>query len=192
MKRKTYFRLYFCVFAFSWDIDQLRSSLWPLTATLFLLDKFCLISLLFLMAIQLCFVQTQRVVPSEHIWVSFVVSVKFAYYLRRTYRSFPFLLLQLYFISSSSSSVMELGHLLTRSCRTCPETSSKVCHDSFCQSDSSVSLSWVICYEAFCLNIVSSFSCIPVIWPNLELFLTPLQFMYLFCNLSKCVLRVLF
>jgi hypothetical protein len=54
----------------------------------------------------------------------------------------------------------------------CPEASSKVCHDSFCQSDSNVSLPWVIYYEAFCLHAVSSFSCIPVICPKLELFLT--------------------
>jgi hypothetical protein len=39
-------------------------------------------------------------------------------------------------------------HLLTRSGLTCPEASSKVCHDSFCQSGSSVSLPWVIYYEA--------------------------------------------
>jgi hypothetical protein len=31
-------------------------------------------------------------------------------------------------------SFMELGHLLTRSGLTCPEASSKVCHDSFCPS----------------------------------------------------------
>ena len=37
-------------------------------------------------------------------------------------------------------SVMELGHLLTRSGFTYPEVSSKVCHDSFRQSGSSVSL----------------------------------------------------
>jgi hypothetical protein len=52
--------------------------------------------------------------------------------------------------------VMQLSHLLTRSSFTCPETSSKVCHDSFCQSDSSVSLPWVIYYESFCLHVVSS------------------------------------
>ena len=40
-------------------------------------------------------------------------------------------------------SVMELGHLLTRSCLTYPEVSSKVCHDSFCQLGNSVSLPWV-------------------------------------------------
>jgi hypothetical protein len=33
-------------------------------------------------------------------------------------------------------SLMELGHLLTRSGLTCPEASSKVCHDSFCRSGS--------------------------------------------------------
>ena len=37
-------------------------------------------------------------------------------------------------------SVMELGHLLTRTGLTHPEVFSKVCHDSFCQLGSSVSL----------------------------------------------------
>jgi len=56
----------------------------------------------------------------------------------------------MYLISSSSSSshhhhhhyisVMELGHLLTRSGLTYPEVSSKVYHDSFCQLGSSISL----------------------------------------------------
>ena len=53
----------------------------------------------------------------------------------------------------------------------------------------SVSLPWVICYEAFYLHTVSSFSCIPVICPKLVLFLIPLEFVYLFCNrpsLSCC------
>ena len=40
-------------------------------------------------------------------------------------------------------SVMELGHLLTRSGLTYPEVSSKVCHDSFCQLGSSILLPWV-------------------------------------------------
>jgi hypothetical protein len=48
-------------------------------------------------------------------------------------------------------SVMQLGHLLTRSSLTYPEVSSKVCHDSFCQLENSVSLPWVIYYEAFYL-----------------------------------------
>ena len=85
-------------------------------------------------------------------------------------------------------SVMQLGHLLTRSGLTYPEVSSKVYHDSFCQLDSSVSLPWVIYFEAFYLHVVSSFSCIPVICPKFVLFLTPLQFVHLFCNLSKCIL----
>jgi hypothetical protein len=34
--------------------------------------------------------------------------------------------------------LMELGHLLTRSCLTYPEASSKVCHGSFCQLGNSV------------------------------------------------------
>jgi len=38
-------------------------------------------------------------------------------------------------------SVMELGHLLTRSGLAYPEVSSKVCHDSFCQLENNVSLS---------------------------------------------------
>ena len=52
-----------------------------------------------------------------------------------------------------------MGHLLTRSDLTYPEVSSKVCHNSFCQLGNSVSLSWVIYYEAFYLHVVSSFSC---------------------------------
>jgi len=71
-------------------------------------------------------------------------------------------------------SVMGLGHLLTRSGLTYPEVSSKVCHDSFCRLENSVSLPWVIYYEAFYLHVVSSFSCIPVICPKLMLLLIPL------------------
>jgi len=80
---------------------------------------------------------------------------------------------------------MELGHLLTRSGLTYPEVSSKVYHDSFCQSDSSASLPWVIYFQEFYLHVVSSFSCIPLICPKLVLFLTLLQFVHLFCNLSQ-------
>ena len=71
-------------------------------------------------------------------------------------------------------SIMELGHLLTHSDLTYPEVSSKVCHDSFCQLENSVSLPWVIYYEAFYLHVVSSFSCTLVICPKLVLFLIPL------------------
>ena len=85
-------------------------------------------------------------------------------------------------------SVVELGHLLTRSGLTYPEISSKVYHDSFCQLENSISLPWVIYFEAFYLHAVSSFSSIPVICPKLALFLTPLQFVHLFCNLSQCIL----
>jgi len=85
-------------------------------------------------------------------------------------------------------SVMELGHLLTRSGLTYPEVSSKVCHGSFCQLGNRVSLPWVIHCEAFYLHVVSSFSCIPVICLKLVPFLIPFQFVYLFCNLSKCIL----
>ena len=73
-------------------------------------------------------------------------------------------------------SVMELGHLLTRSSLTYPEISSKVYHDSFCQLGSSVSFLWVIYFEAFYLHVVTSFSCIPLIFSKFMLFLTPLQF----------------
>ena len=45
--------------------------------------------------------------------------------------------------------VTEMGHLLTRSGLTYPEVSSKVCHDSFNQLGNSVSLPWVIYYDAF-------------------------------------------
>jgi len=62
---------------------------------------------------------------------------------------------------------MELGHLLTRSGLTYLEVSSKVRHDSFCQLRNSVSLPLLIYYEAFYLHVVSSFSCIPVIFPKL-------------------------
>jgi len=85
-------------------------------------------------------------------------------------------------------SVTQLGHLLTPSGLTYPEFSSKVYYDSFCQSDCSVSLSWVIYFEAFYLHVVSIFPRIPVICPKLVLFLTPLQFVYFFCNVSKCIL----
>ena len=84
--------------------------------------------------------------------------------------------------------VMELGHLLTRSGLTYPEVSSKVYHDSFCQLGSSVSFPWLNYLEAFYLHVVSSFNFIPVICPKLMLFLTPLQFVHLFCSLSKCIL----
>jgi len=69
--------------------------------------------------------------------------------------------------------VMGFGHLLTLSGLTYPEVSSKVCHDSFCQLENSVSLPWIIYYEALYLHVVSSFSCIPVICPELVLFLIP-------------------
>ena len=88
-------------------------------------------------------------------------------------------------------SFMELGHLLTRSDLTYSEVSSKVYHDSFCQLDSSVSLPWVIYFEAFYLHVAPSFSCIPVICPKLVLFLTPLQFVHMFCNLSQVYPAVL-
>ena len=63
-------------------------------------------------------------------------------------------------------SFMELGHLLTRFGLTYPEVSSKFYHDSFCQLGSSISLPWVIYFEALYLHVVPSFSSIPLICPN--------------------------
>ena len=62
-----------------------------------------------------------------------------------TKKSYPVLYI---LSSSSSSSYMQLGHLLTRPGLTYPEVSSKVYYDSFCQLASSVSLPWVIYFEA--------------------------------------------
>ena len=81
---------------------------------------------------------------------------------------------------------MVLGHLLTRFGLAYREVSSHV-NDSFCQLGSSISLPWVIYFETFYLRVVSSFSCIPVICIKLVLFLTPLQFVHLFCNFFKSV-----
>jgi len=78
--------------------------------------------------------------------------------------------------------------LLTRSGLRYPEVSSKFYHDSFCQLGSSISLPWVIYFDAFYLHVVSSFPCFPVICPKLVLFLTPLQFVHLLCNLPKYIL----
>jgi len=49
-------------------------------------------------------------------------------------------------------SFMELGHLLTGSGLTYPKVFSKVYHNSFCQLGSSISLLWVIYFEAFYLH----------------------------------------
>ena len=76
-------------------------------------------------------------------------------------------------------SVMELGHFLTLSGLTYPEVSSKLYHASFCQVGSSVSLPWVICFEVFCLHVVSSFSCIPVICPKLVF---TVHTVHIYCN----------
>ena len=88
-------------------------------------------------------------------------------------------------------SVMELVHFLTNSSFMSPEVASKVCHDSLCQLENSVSLPWVIYYEAFYLRVVSSFSYIPIICPKLVLFFIPLQFVYSFRNLSPVYPAVL-
>jgi hypothetical protein len=78
--------------------------------------------------------------------------------------------IQLYSLRTSEGSsyhhmsVMELGHLLTRSGLTYLEVPSEVCQDSFCQLGNSVSLFWVVCHEAFCVHVVSSSSCIPLVF----------------------------
>ena len=82
-------------------------------------------------------------------------------------------------------SVMELGHLLTRSGLTYLEVSSEVCHDSFCQLGNSVSLSGVVCHKAFRLHVPSGSSCVPAVCLEPVLFLIPLQCVNLFCNLSQ-------
>ena len=63
-----------------------------------------------------------------------------------------------------------VGPLVTRSGLTYPEISAKVYHDSFCQLGSSLSLPWVIYFEAFYLHVVSSVSCIPVVCAKLLFF----------------------
>ena len=52
-------------------------------------------------------------------------------------------------------SVMELGHVLTRSGLTYPEVSAKVYDDSFCHLGSSISLPWVIYFEAYYLHVIT-------------------------------------
>jgi len=59
---------------------------------------------------------------------------------------------------------MELGHLLTRSGLTYLEVSSEVFHDSSCQLGNSVSLSWVVCREAFCLHVVWWYVLLEICW----------------------------
>ena len=58
-------------------------------------------------------------------------------------------------------SVMELGHLLTRSGLTYLEVSSEVCHDSFCQLGNSVSLrcNYQMFIINFCLNMFRASLC---------------------------------
>ena len=84
-------------------------------------------------------------------------------------------------------SVMELGHLLTRSGLTYPEVSSKVYHDSFCQLGSSISLPWVIYFEDIlftcCIQLLlysSNLSKISVIFNSFAI-------CAFVCNLSKCI-----
>ena len=89
-----------------------------------------------------------------------------------------------YVVHHHHMSVMELGRLLTRSGLTYLEVSSEVCHDSFCQLGNSVSLSWVVCREAFCLHVVSGSSCIPTVY------LEPVLSRSLFRGLPRFLLPV--
>ena len=75
-------------------------------------------------------------------------------------------------------SVMQLSHLLTRSGLTYPKVSSKVYRESFCQLGCSVSLPWVIYFEAFYLHVVSSFSFIPVTTSKVQMKLPPTGFSF--------------
>jgi hypothetical protein len=84
--------------------------------------------------------------------------------------------------------IKELGHFLTRSLLTHPEVSSVVFLGSFYIWDVVLLSVWVICYVAFGLHAVSSFSCSPVFCPKLGLYLIPLQTRYLFNDLSKSIL----
>ena len=88
-------------------------------------------------------------------------------------------------------SVMQLGHLLTVPVSRIQKFLPEVCHDSFCQLGNSVSLPWVIYFEAFYLHVVSSYSCIPAVCLEPVLFQIPLQCVNLFCNLSQVYPAVL-
>jgi hypothetical protein len=59
--------------------------------------------------------------------------------------------------------VMQLGHLLTHSGLTHSEVSSKLCHNSFCQLGNSVSLPWVIYYEAFYMLCECAHVCVYIL-----------------------------
>jgi len=90
-------------------------------------------------------------------------------------------------------SIMLLGHFSIHSSLTHPEGSSVVSPGSpgsFCLLVCSFLLSSVICYEAFCLHVVSSFFCSLVFCPELGLCLIPLQSLCLFYILSKCILLI--
>jgi hypothetical protein len=126
---------------------------------------------------------TERIFVKFNIWIFFErLSLKFKF---NENRPRIFVTLHHHHYHHHHISVMELGHLLTRSGLTYPEVSSKVCQDSFCQLGNSVSLPWVIYYKAFYLYAVLSFFCIPVIRIKLVLFLIPLQFLYFFVTLHQ-------
>jgi hypothetical protein len=80
--------------------------------------------------------------------------------------SHSFIFFWLHFLSSSSYICHGVGPLVDPFRSHVSKVPSKVCHDSFCHSGSSVSLPSVIHYDAICLHVVSSFSCIPVIVYN--------------------------
>ena len=76
-------------------------------------------------------------------------------------------------------------------CWPVPEVSSKVYHDSFCHLGSSISLPWVIYFEAFYLHVVSSFSCIPVIAVLFFALIQKTAVFSLWCNDAKSRLCLL-
>ena len=85
---------------------------------------------------------------------------------------------------------MELGHLLTRSGLTYPEVSSKVCHDSLCQSGNSFFITLGNLLRGILFTCCIHFLLYSSNLSKFVLFLIPLQFMYLFCKLLLLLLVV--
>ena len=83
--------------------------------------------------------------------------------LLRIFESEGYLLIDRLFYSSSSSSSSSyiyhgFGPLVNPFGSHVSRSLFKVCHDSFCQLENSVSLPWVICYEAFYLHVYTQYN----------------------------------
>jgi hypothetical protein len=83
--------------------------------------------------------------------------------------------------------IKDLGHLLTHSSLTHPDVSSVVFLGYSCLLGCSFLSIWIICYLTFDLRVLSIFTLNPVLCPKLGLYLIPLQYLYLFCHLFKCI-----